>query len=55
MKSRGAWLLLDNASAAIFAFLFFVVTARVLPAAEFGAAALALSMAQIAPLLLPLT
>lgn len=48
MTSRGGWLLLDNASAAIFAFAFFVVTARLLPAAEYGAAALALSLAQIA-------
>lgn len=48
MTSKGGWLLLDNASAAIFAFLFFVLTARVLSTSEFGAAALALSMAQIA-------
>ena len=48
MTTRGAWLLLDNASAAIFAFVFFVVTARLLPSAEYGAAALALSLAQIA-------
>ena len=34
MTSRGGWLLLDNASAAIFAFAFFVVTARLLPTAE---------------------
>lgn len=48
MRSRAGWLILDNASAALFAFAFFVVTARLLPAAEFGAAALALSIAQIA-------
>lgn len=48
MTAKGAWLLLDNASAAILAFVFFVVTARLLPTGEFGAAVLALSMAQIA-------
>lgn len=44
----GLWLLLDNLSAAVFAFVFFVITARLLTPLEFGVGALALSLAQIA-------
>jgi len=47
LRAKGSWLLLDNGSAALFAFLFFVITARILSPVEFGAAALALSIAQI--------
>lgn len=44
----GAWVLLDNLSAAVIAFGFFVVSARVLPPFEFGVAALVVSVAQMA-------
>lgn len=44
----GLWLLLDNVSAALLAFSFFIVTARLLTPLEFGVGALALSIVQIA-------
>lgn len=47
MARSGAWVALDNISAALLAFIFFVVTARLLSAEQFGTAALALSIAQI--------
>lgn len=43
----GSWLLVDTGSAAVIAFGFFVVTARVLTPLEFGIAALFVSVAQV--------
>ena len=44
----GSWVLLDNLFAAVVAFGFFVVSARVLSPFDFGVAARAISVAQIA-------
>ncbi len=43
----GAWLLLDTLSAAVIAFAFFVISARILSPEDFGVAVLAVSVAQI--------
>ncbi|GJE15018.1 oligosaccharide flippase family protein [Methylobacterium longum] len=48
LAKKGAWVALDNMSAAALAFLFFVLTARYLSQEEFGVAALALGVIQIA-------
>lgn len=47
LARSGAWVALDNVSAAVLAFAFFVVTARLLTPEQFGIAALALSVTQI--------
>jgi O-antigen/teichoic acid export membrane protein len=47
LAKSGAWVALDNASAALLAFAFFVVTARLLTPEQFGVAALVLSVSQI--------
>ena len=47
MVRSGAWVAVDNLSAAVFSFLFFVITARFLSPVEFGIAAIALSLTQL--------
>ena len=47
MVRSGAWVALDNLSAAVLSFLFFVITARFLSPVEFGIAAIALSLTQL--------
>jgi len=47
LAKSGAWVALDNASAALLAFAFFVVAARLLTPEQFGVAALVLSVSQI--------
>jgi O-antigen/teichoic acid export membrane protein len=47
LAKSGAWVALDNVSAALLAFMFFVTTARLLTTEQFGVAALVLSVVQI--------
>lgn len=47
LARSGAWVALDNMSAAVLAFTFFVLTARLLTPEQFGVAALVLSVSQI--------